>query len=527
MKKPILLFLLLFFAIQGFAQEHKINISIDTTYIKLKQITKPAVNISLENAVKFNNKYYCIINEIPLTETSWDANKFIIISDKGDSVKEVELPNEFISSFYTDLFIYKDRVTIKDYYDLKTYYLDTIQYKWIETEEADDLIYEDEEFYVTYMYFGELGSTTWFRDKKTNKEYDIIGYKDVFRLNGDFYLIGYGGINILKDVSKLKLSKEDYYYKKIKEEKALKNQLFGSTNEPELISYFQETPYDIYSRENYSSIITSFISDNKLYHICSDSTKKYIGYISNKNMVIIDTLPDDIQMFNMYNSYRCRIQKDNSQIIKFDQKGDENQFGFIEIKDNDIKVRYFIHDIDSVDYIGEERFEMAFDSIFNYLISNKDITISQIDSLENIYGGIDTKIVFTKENTRDSKHNLVGGKRYYKIHDSIISNKIDYFYTENDSLVKQINFEWDKTPIYKKINEGYMQSYNPFDESPYEKNFDIQFNELLNKITKQLGKPKIKKEKNYKDYKWKRKGVFNIELERNFDEMIRINIDKD
>lgn len=526
MKKPILLLVLFFFAIQGFAQEDKINISIDTTYIKLKQITKPAVNISLENAVKFNNKYYCIINETPLTETSWDANKFIIISDKGDSVKEVELPNEFISSFYTDLFIYKDRVTIKDYYDLKTYYLDTIQNKWIETEEADDLIYVDEEFYITYMYFGEWGSTTWFRDKKTNKEYDIIGYKDVFRLNGDFYLIGYGGVNILKDVSKLKLSKEDYYYKKIKEEKALKNQLFGSTNEPELISYFQETPYDIYSRENYSSIITSFISDNKLYHICSDSTKKYIGYISNKNMVIIDTLPDDIQMFNMYNSYRCRIQKDNSQIIKFDQKGDKNQFGFIEIKDNKIKIRYFIHDIDSVDYIGKERFEMAFDSIFNYLISNKDITISQIDSLENIYGGIDTKLVFTKENTRDSKHKLVGGKRYYKIQDSIISNRIDYFYTENDSLVKQINFEWDKTPIYKKINEGYMQSYNSFDESPYEKDFDIQFNELLNKITKQLGKPKIKKEKNYKDYKWKRKGVFNIELEKYNDE-ISIYLDKD
>ncbi len=526
MKKPILLLVLFFFAIQVFAQEHKINISIDTTYIKLKQITKPAVNIYLKNAVKFNNKYYCIINETPLTEPSWNANKFIIISDKGESVREVVLPDKFIKTFYTDLFIYNDRVTIKDYYTSKTYYLDTIQYKWIETEEADDLIYEDEEFYITYMYFGEWGSTTWFRDKKTNKEYDIIGYKDVFRLNGDFYLIGYGGVNILKDVSKLKLSKEDYYYKKIKDESALEKQFFGSINEPEFISCYQETPYDIYSRENYSSIIVSFISDNKLYHICSDSTKKYIGYISNKNMVIIDTLPNDIQMFNMHNSYRCRIQKDNSQIIKFDQKGDENQFGFIEIKDNKIKIRYFIHDIDSVDYIGKERFEMAFDSIFNYLISNKDITISQIDSLENIYGGIDTKLVFTKENTRDSKHNLVGGKRYYKIQDSIISNRIDYFYTENDSLVKQINFEWDKTPIYKKINEGYMQSYNPFDKSPYEKDFNIQFNEILNKITNQLGKPKIKKEKNYKDYKWKRKVVFNIELEKYNDE-ISIYLDKD
>ncbi len=527
MKKSILLLLLFFFAIQSFAQEHKINISIDTTYIKLKHITKPAINISLKNAVKFNNKYYCIIKEIPLTESSWNRNKFIIISDNGESVREVVLPDNFINTFYTDLFIYNDRVTIKDYYDLKTYYLDTIQYKWIQTEEADDLIYEDEEFYVTYMDFGEWGSTTWFRDKKTNEEYDIIGYKDVFRLNGDFYLIGYGGVNILKDVSKLKLSKEDYYYKKIKEEKALKNQLFGSTNEPELISYFQETPYDIYSRENYSSIITSFISDNKLYHICSDSTKKYIGYISNKNMVIIDTLPDDIQMFNMYNSYRCRIQKDNSQIIKFDQKGDENQFGFIEITDNDIKVRYFIHDIDSVDYIGEERFEMAFDSIFNYLIYNKDITISQIDSIENIYGGIDTKLVFTKENTRDSKHNLVGGKRYFIIRDSIISNRIDYFFTENDSLVRQINFEWDKTPTYKRIDVGFMTLLDPFAESPYKKDFDIKFNEILEKITNLLEKPKVEKGENFTLYTWEKEGEFLLKLNRSIDEEIRVYLDKE
>src|SRR5574344_1069481 len=124
MKKPILLLVLFFFAIQVFAQEHKINISIDTTYIKLKQITKPAVNISLKNAVKFNNKYYCIINEAPLTEPSWNTNKFIIITDEGDFVKEVELPDKFIKTFYTDLFIYNDRVTIKDYYTSNTFYLD-------------------------------------------------------------------------------------------------------------------------------------------------------------------------------------------------------------------------------------------------------------------------------------------------------------------------------------------------------------------------------------------------------------------
>ncbi len=533
MKRPILhvLILLLFLAIQSFAQEHKINISIDTTYIKLKQITKPAVNISLKNAVKFNNKYYCIINETPLTEPSWNTNKFIIISDEGDFVKEVELPDKFIKTFYTDLFIYNDRVTIKDYYTSNTFYLDTIQYKWIETEEADDLIYEDEGFYITYMDFGEWGSTTWFRDKKTNKEYDVYGFSNVFRLNGDFYFITYGKVNKLKDISKLKLSKEDYYYKKIKNGSALEKQFFGSINEPELITCFQDTNYDRYSRRNYTSIMTSFIANNKLYHVCSDSTKKYIGYVSNKNIILIDTLPDDILMFNLDNSYRCRIQKDNSQIIKFNHKGDKNQFGFIEIKDDNIKIRYFIHDIDSVNYIGKERFEMAFDSIFNYLINNKDINISQIDSLENIYGCIDTKLVFTKRNTRNTKLNLVGGKRYFIIRDSIISNRIDYFYTENDSLAKQINFKWNKTPTYRKVSknksEGYMSFLNKSYESPYKKEFDIQFDDILDKITKQLGKPIIEKGANFTNYKWEKEGYFNLELYRRSDNEIRVHLDKE
>lgn len=524
MKKAIILFLLSFFTIKGFTQEHKINISIDTTYIKLKPITKPAINIYLRNAVKFNNKYYCIINETPLTESSWDRNKFIIISEQGNYVREIELPNKFIRTFYTDLFIYKDRITLKDYYTSNTYYLDTIDYKWIKTDEADDLVYEDKDYYITYMDFGEWGSTTWFRDKKTNKEYDIIGFENIFRLNGDFYLIGYGGVNLLKDVSKLKLCNEDYYYNIIKDEHSLKNKgSLGSENLPELIKCFQDTTYDSFSFKNKFSILISFIADNKLYHICSDSIKNYIGYVSNKNMVVIDTLPCNINIFNSDNSYRCRIQKDNSQIIKFDQKCDNNQFGFIEIKDNNIKVKYFIHDIDSVNYIGKERFDMAFDSIFNYLISNKDITISQIDSLENIYGGIDTKLIFGKENVVDSKHNIQGGKRYFKIQDSIISNYIDYFYTENDSLVKYIFIEWAKTPIYKT----YYQDFSlPF-ESPYKKDFDIQFNEILGKITKQLGKPKIEKGTYITDYIWKRKENFKLEFERKDDEEIRMYFFKD
>ncbi|MBP1629913.1 MAG: hypothetical protein H6Q15_806 [Bacteroidetes bacterium] len=526
MKRTILFLLLSFSAIHGFAQEHKINISIDTTYIRLKQITKPAINISLRNAVKFNNRYYCIINEDPLTQPTWDKNKFIIISDKGDSIREVELFDCFLTSVYTDLFIYKDKITIKDYYTYKTYYLDTINYKWIETEEADDLIYEDEEFYVTYMDFGEWGSTTWFRNKKTNKEYDIVGFNKVFRLNGDFYLIGYGGVNILKDRSKLKHCNEEYYYNIIKDKRSSKNKSSnGSDNIPKFVKSFQDTTYDPFSYSHNLSIITSFITDNRLYHICSDSIQNYIGYVSNNNMIIVDTLPKDVEMFN--HGYRCRVQKDNSQIIKFEQKGDENQFGFIVIKDNNIKVRYFIHDIDSINYIDKEKFDKAFDSIFNYIISNKDITISQIDSLENIYGGIDTKLVFGKKNIGDSKHNLQGGKRYFKIQDSIISNYINYFYTEKDSLVKKVYFEWSITPTYKRVYVGVIPLLDPFIEPPYKKDFDIKFNEILDKITKQLGKPKIEKWTNFTNYKWEKEGFFDLELGLTSFERIRIYLNKD
>jgi len=520
MKRPILhvLILLLFLAIQSFAQEHKINISIDTTYIKLKQITKPAVSIYLNNAVKFNNKYYCIIKEVPLTESSWSENKFLIISENGDIEKEIHPLNKNI--YYSKLFIYKDNIVFQKNYNPRTYYLDTTNYKWIEGEDADDLIYEDEEFYVTYMDFGEWGSTTWFRNKKTNKEYDIAGVPNVYRLNGAFYFINSNVIYTLDNVHKLKPSRENHYYKLIRE-KSYKEHIEGSKNLPELITYFQDTNYKPFSFNNNFRIIKSFIADNNLYHICSDSTKNYIGFVSNKKMVVVDTLPKDINISNC--SFRSIAQKDNSQLLKFNKKENVNQFGFIDIKDNNIKVRYFIHDIDSVDYVGKERFEMAFDSIFNYIINNKDITISEIDSLESIYGGLDTKLIFEKKNIPDTKHNLNKGKRYYKIQDSIISNCNNYYFAENDSIIKYFYIEFSQTPRFKKNNNDTGVTY----ESPYIKDFDLKFNQVLEKLTLYFGKPKIEIGKYITDYIWDIKERFNIKLYRWGDGEIRIFIEKE
>jgi hypothetical protein len=65
------------------------------------------------------------------------------------------------------------------------------------------------------------------------------------------------------------------------------------------------------------------------------------------------------------------------------------------------------------------------------------------------------------------------------------------------------------------------------DESPYKKDFDIQFKEILKKITTKLGKPKIEKGEYITDYIWEKIGVFNLSLERKDDEEIRIYFYKD
>lgn len=522
MKRINLLLLSLLFTFYCFGQNPDFKITIDTINVNLKDIMKPGIRVSLTHAVKYHNKYYCFFNDQPLFAYN-DTNRFFIFSDQGKFEREINIPYDFLIGFYQDLFIYNDRIILKNHYsEHKTYYLDTINFKWEEIEEVDDIIYEDKDYYVTFLDYGEWGYATWFKDKSTNKEYITSIYSPIInKINNDYYLTTGKSVYKINDFKRLPICEEKGYYLKEKIKKGETPPEYSSNEALDII--FKDTSDDEYSLVTKFNIATSFVNNNQLYHIYNDRGRYYIGYISDRKMIPIYSFDTNIHIFSRHNSYRCKIQKNKSQLLKFETNS-ENQYGFIEIMDNKINITYLNHNIDSIPFLGLNTFNMAFKSILNFYRVNNNITISQIDSVEKVFGATDIKYnpkgaLHESYYPNKNKYSFEGAKTYVKVADNVISSTSKYYYTKNDSIVKTIFIQFKLTPNYKRT-----VSFAPFSNKPSHKNyFGDRFKKITDIITKQLGKPIINKE----EIIWKTKNGLVIELDKRSRSEYRMVIYKD
>ena len=313
-------------------QDGKFVISIDTLHINLKPYVNPD-KVSLTHAVKFREIYYCYFTDKKESYSKY----FFAISNKGVIEKEIKLPRDLTDCYYLDLFVLHDTIYSKPYMKDKSYYLNLQNLTWIETPEPDDVIYEDERFYVNCLDFGEWGSTTWFKDKSTGKEYELASSaKNIIRIDSSYYISG--SIRVLKIENPLNLKQcdEDYYYQIIKKKEYSEgtNSLIGT--EP----VYDDTTYSYWSfKKPKLSIETSFKVDNKRFYLCTDSVKTFIAKLENKKMISIQSLEKKYSTFDWHYSYRCKIQKDDFQLLKFGNETGSAD-GFIEIKENKINIRY-------------------------------------------------------------------------------------------------------------------------------------------------------------------------------------------
>ena len=298
-------------------------VSIDTLKINLKPYLSHDVKVGLTHAVKYGEKYYCYFTDINDSYKKY----FFIISNNGLIEKEIRLPKNLSECYYLDLFVLNDTIFSKPYMNDKSYFLDLYTSTWIETSEPDDVIYADERFYVTYIDFGEWGSTTWFKDKISGKEYELASSGNIInRIDSSYYISE--GISALKILNPLKMKqcdKKDYYqeYKKKKFGEGT-NSLLG------VESIFIDTTHSEWDcKEPNRYIATSFKVDNKLFYLCNDSGKTFIAKNENMKMIPIQYIGNKYSTFDWSYSYRCKIQKDNFQLLKFDTKVNNSSFALL------------------------------------------------------------------------------------------------------------------------------------------------------------------------------------------------------
>ena len=70
------------------------------------------------------------------------------------------------------MYIKNDTIFTTEYYNHNTFYLDKNN-NWIETKKGIDLYYDDKDYSVYSLDFGEWGGVTWFKDKQTGTQFEI------------------------------------------------------------------------------------------------------------------------------------------------------------------------------------------------------------------------------------------------------------------------------------------------------------------------------------------------------------------
>ena len=305
-------------------------INFDTLSINLKPFVSSTFGkyYSLTHAIKYKDNFYCYF-----TANSDSYKKFFFIISKNGKVEgKIQLPRDITNCFYLDLFVLNDTIYTKPYMNKLNYYLDMQKLIWKEISEPDDVIYEDEKFYVTNLNFGEWGRTTWFKDKLTGKEYELASSSSIInRLENCYYIAS--GTRILKIENPLKMKKCDtnYYYQIVKKMDYNEgtNSLLGSE------TIYKDTTYSYWGfQEPETYIATSFKADNQLYYFCYDSIGAYIAQLDSNKLISVKRIEFKYPVFNWSYSYRCRIIE-NEQLLKFKKN---NEFGFIEIKGKQIDV---------------------------------------------------------------------------------------------------------------------------------------------------------------------------------------------
>ncbi len=70
------------------------NVCIDTLFLDVKDIARPASRIKLTHVVKFDNNYYCFFEEQGLYGFRLKNKHFLVVSDTGEILKNIVVPKE-------------------------------------------------------------------------------------------------------------------------------------------------------------------------------------------------------------------------------------------------------------------------------------------------------------------------------------------------------------------------------------------------------------------------------------------------
>ena len=301
----------------------------DTITITQKEIVAPEL--------KYDGNYYCFSYSKDSLSGAESFGFYII--DPDYNIKKIKAVPVYDNIGYNDMHVSHDSVIIKPAFDdNQSFYLDEEERSWKMIKAPDDAVFEDNDYYVTSLDRGEWGSATWFKDKKTGIEYETSGIlpPEINKFKGAYYLISPGEINIVDDPKLLENVGKGVYisYCSIDKTRAFYERKYISKAKGSRNIFKRKITYEI---EDSFYIGPSFIHNDTIYFVVSDSYKIYIAKTENNKLLPVATIGNNLYTKKHPNQYRNLYL---NKTIKFYNE-DVDLYGLLEISNGDILLHYF------------------------------------------------------------------------------------------------------------------------------------------------------------------------------------------
>ncbi|MDR2009980.1 MAG: hypothetical protein LBQ22_05815 [Bacteroidales bacterium] len=463
----------------------------DTIFVNIKGV--------MTHALKYQDKYYVLFQQNK-SKYEFHGKRLLYILSNGEIEKTVSFPKDF-GAGYLDFFVKNDSIILKPYMKEQVYFLDIQNFVWKEIDKADDLIFEDEKFYVYSLDFGEWGGKTWFKDKKTGVEYLIESTTPlVNKIDTTYFLTD--AYKIVKIENPLKLNRcvdNDVTYENIKNSQKFYSWYGEPIGFDVIYADLDTMNFDdrTFVYPNEINIVSSFVMQNELLHIQATDSANSIVKIENSTIIPMQKIEKELFFYNWHYSYRCRNLNENNELLKFRTK-DEQIFGLVDIIDNKIYAHYFVNKAElSPKLLGATTADSIFVKRLDFILSDFDnLHLKDVSQMEQELGTFED-VIFDNNNNTYTKHT------YLIKEDSLISNSIEYNIIRADDLVNRISYDWDKA------------DYSRYDlDKLTRETFIAKLKFLETKLIEKLGEPtEIRKEKDkYPSIIWKTQNGLTVDL---------------
>lgn len=477
MKNVIHIIILTF--ITASCQPQELNVNIKNVEINIPGSPGPWL--------KYNDNFYCYFKTDNDKFSSGSNHQFYILDKNGKIKSQIDVPKK-LQTVYYDLYIKNDTIFTTEYYDHNTFYLDKTNNNWIETKKGIDLYYDDKDYSVYSLDFGEWGGVTWFKDKQTEKQFEIGATTPIInKLRESYYLTTGKSVLKIDNPKKLDKSEEPYVYQKAVLDERFHREGNYSTNGAEIIFEYEN---DDYFNPTFS-LATSFISNEKFYHLYKDSISTKIGTIENKKLVPFYEFKSVIRPFQWYYDTRNPIQNNNFQSVQF-RTDKDSVYGIIEIYKNDFEVTKF-NNIYKEPVLGKTELNEWLENTFEKYYSNfSELTLNEIDKVEQEINATDITQKHKISTFRLDGKNVETPRIYRKIESDSLKLITMYYYEPEFKSIELINWEWG----INRSNQIDRKAFLHLNQEEKAKIlYEPKFNWISEFLTAKFGQPTtIKKE---------------------------------